>query len=97
MAAANRLESLAAACKYNARATTFLRQVGEHGMTESQAATLFTRTSEETLPSFMNLTLSLIQCPADAAATRDALRFAAAMKAFTAALDEEPQQNILAV
>lgn len=93
MTAASRLEALAASCASNKKAHTFLRLAGEHNMTAAEAETLFERTMQPRLPSYMKTTLSSIADAKDGAETRDALRFAQSLAAFKSALEEHQQSQ----
>ncbi|OQD60003.1 hypothetical protein PENPOL_c033G03974 [Penicillium polonicum] len=85
MTAASRIEALAASCGSSKKAHAFLRTVGEHKITPAEAEALFERTTQPTLPPYLNTTLSNIANTKEAAEIRDALRFTQSLAVFKTA------------
>lgn len=93
MTAASRIEALAASCGNSKKAHAFLRTAGEHKMTPTEAEALFEKTTQPTLPPYLNTTLSNIANIKEAAEIRDALRFTQSLAAFKTALEEQQQSD----
>lgn len=93
MTAASRIEALAASCGSSKKAHAFLRTAGEHKITPAEAEALFERTTQPTLPLYLNTTLSNIANTKEAAEIRDALRFTQSLAVFKTALAEQEQSD----
>ena len=93
MTAASRIEALAASCGSSKKAHAFLQTAGEHKITPAEAEALFERTTQPTLPLYLNTTLSNIANTKEAAEIRDALRFTQSLAVFKTALAEQEQSD----
>ncbi|KAJ5922063.1 hypothetical protein N7516_009766 [Penicillium verrucosum] len=93
MTAASRLEALAASCAASKKALQFLRLAGENRMTDTDAATLLQRTTQQILPTYINDKLSSMATETDAAHIRDAIHFAQSLPIFSAAVSSDESDS----
>ncbi|KAJ5796986.1 uncharacterized protein N7518_005526 [Penicillium psychrosexuale] len=87
MKAAYRLEALAAACAVSPNASVLLQNIRQHGLSDTDADTLFTLTYPPVLPTYAQAALANAHNPEERAVVRDALRFIAGQNAFANAIE----------